>query len=106
MSAYRVREDTTQSVSHKKRVYGPGETLPDDLSEEAVEQLLKNGAIEKLTAKDKSEAEQKAAEDGPVHEKTPKDENPPATTKKTTETSTPSGQTKSATTPQVKPPAK
>jgi hypothetical protein len=62
MSRYRVVEGAP-SVSLDKKLYAPGELLPETVNDEAVEQLLKNGAIEKASAKDESKAEQKAAEE-------------------------------------------
>lgn len=61
MSRYRVVEGAP-SVSLDKKLYGPGDLLPETVNDEAVEQLLKNGAIEKASAKDESKAELKAAE--------------------------------------------
>lgn len=62
MTTYRVAEGAP-GVSLNKRVYLPGEELPDTLTEGAAEQLLKTGAIEKVAAKGKSDAELKAAEE-------------------------------------------
>jgi hypothetical protein len=62
MSRYRVVEGAP-SVSLDKKLYAPGDLLPETINDEAIEQLLKNGAIEKTSAKDESKAEQKAAED-------------------------------------------
>lgn len=57
MTTYRVSKDGSLGVSLKGKVYQPGDGLPEDLSEEAAEQLLKTGAIEKAPAKAKTEAE-------------------------------------------------
>ncbi len=62
MSRYRVAEGAP-GVSLNKQVYLPGELLPEDLSAEAVEQLTKNGAIEKASAKDISSTELKTVEE-------------------------------------------
>lgn len=62
MSRYRVVEGAP-SVSLDKKLYAPGELLPETVNDAAVEQLLKNGAIEKAPAEDESKAEQKAAEE-------------------------------------------
>jgi hypothetical protein len=57
---YRVANGAP-SVSLNKKLYLPGDVLPE-LTEEQQEQLLKTGAIEKASAKDLADAEKKDAE--------------------------------------------
>lgn len=89
MSKYRVSEGAP-GVSLNKRVYLPGEELPETLAEEAAEQLLKSGAIEEVSDKETKASEEQKSES--------------ADPKKTGESTTGGGtESTKSTTPQGKP---
>lgn len=83
MSKYRVSEGAP-GVSLNKRVYLPGEELPETLTEEAAEQLLKSGAVEKVS-EDTEKAEKPSAHEGTKDEKSPATTGAPTGQKSTTQ---------------------